>query len=164
MMRDYQSADWDGVSRVFDAAKPLELAAGGVESSFVPLARDQPRLAAFARSTVIIRCDYEEVVGFVGYENSYVGWLFVDPRYFRRGIARALLREALLRMDGEPWLWCMKSNAAALALYRSEGFEIVDERETQNGGLPCTAVKLLRKKPEPKQRSTDNDRTAPSRV
>jgi ribosomal protein S18 acetylase RimI-like enzyme len=151
VIRDYEISDWKEVCRVFNAAKPLELATAQVESSFVPLEKDEPRLAAFSRSTVIVWHDRAQVVGFAGYEGAYIGWLFVDPPFFRRGIARALLRAISARIGGKAWLWCMKSNAPALALYYSEGFEIVDQRETQNRWLPCTAVKLSRKEKEPSQ-------------
>ncbi len=149
MVREYNRSDWSEVCRVFDVSKPRELASAGIEASFVPLADDEARSASFARSTVFVWSEEEALRGFVGYEGSYIGWLFVDPVAFRRGIARALLREVLPRIEGAPWLWAMKSNAAAVALYCSEGFEVVEEKETQNGGLPCTAVKLSRRDNQP---------------
>jgi ribosomal protein S18 acetylase RimI-like enzyme len=146
MIREYRASDWNEVCRVFDLAKPRELATAGVEASFVPLADDVNRHASFRKSTLLVWHDAGKVDGFAGYDGSYIGWLFVDPAMFRRGIARALLRAILERIEGEPWLWSMKHNAAAIALYRSEGFAIVEERETQNGGLPCSAVKLSRRR------------------
>jgi len=48
-------------------------------------------------------------------------------------------------MGGQPWLMSMKGNRAAFALYLIEGVQIVGTRETKGGGLPCPAVKLLKK-------------------
>ncbi|MGA2445654.1 MAG: GNAT family N-acetyltransferase [Opitutaceae bacterium] len=155
MIREYHQRDWSEVCRVFDRSKPHELAAGGIGESFVPLADDEKRIADFARSTVFVWEEKGKLRGFVGHEGSYIGWLFVDPAAFRSGIARALLRHILPRLNGEPWLWAMKNNRAAISLYRSEGFEIVEERETQNGGMPCLAVKLQLRKKAPKQQSPE---------
>jgi len=32
------------------------------------------------------------VVGFVAFQRPYISWLYVNPRYYRRGIGRELLR------------------------------------------------------------------------
>jgi ribosomal protein S18 acetylase RimI-like enzyme len=145
MVREYHELDWREVCRVFDQSKPHELATAGVGESFLPLANDKKRIADFAKSTVFVWEENGRLRGFAGYDGSYVSWLFVDPTAFRRGIARALLRHVLPRMEEEPWLWAMKNNRAAISLYESEDFKIVEERETQNEGMPCIAVKLQRR-------------------
>lgn len=151
MIREYRESDWSEVCRVFDLSKPYELATGGVAESFVPLAKDGDRIASFAKSRIFVWEEKGKLLGFAGHKGSYIGWLFVDPAAFRRGIARALLRHMLQRVSDEPWLWSMKGNQAAISLYQSESFKIVEEQETQNGGLPCIAVKLVRRKFEPDQ-------------
>ena len=145
MIREYQKLDWSEVCRVFDLSKPCELATAGVGESFVSLRDDGKRIADFARSAVFVWEESGKLRGFAGYDGSYIGWLFVDPTAFRKGIARALLRHVLSRMEGEPWLWAMKNNRPAISLYASEGFKIVEEQETRNEGMPCTAVKLQRR-------------------
>lgn len=155
MIRNYDKTDWIEVCRVFDLSKPCELATGGVGESFVPLAKDERRIAQFSKCTVIVWEEFGAIRGFAGYAESYIGWLFVEPEAFRHGIGRSLLRQVVTRIEGEPWLWTMKHNEAALALYQSEGFEIVQERQSQNGDMPCVAVKLVRKGPPPNsERST----------
>ncbi len=149
MIREYKIADWPEVCRVFDRSKPYELAAGGVAESFVPLAEDTARMDQFSKSTVLVWEEGKEIRGFAGFTGSYIGWLFVEPDAFRKGIGRALLRQVVGRIDGEPWLWSMNDNRAAIGLYRSEGFEITEERATQNGGMPCIAVKLMLKQKRP---------------
>lgn len=134
---------------MFDLAKPDELATGGVAESFVPLAEDEGRHADFAKSWVYVWDEGGRILGFVGHKGAYIGWMFVDPAAFRRGIGRALLRHVLERIDGEPFLWSMKDNQAALGLYAIEGSVITEQRQTENHGLPCTAVKLIRQIPRP---------------
>jgi ribosomal protein S18 acetylase RimI-like enzyme len=148
MIREYEKTDWPEVCRVFDLSKPHELATGGIAASFVPLARDEPRIAQFSKSTVIVWEEKQALRGFAGFDGNYIGWLFVEPAAFRKGIGRVLLRHLVTRMNGEPWLWALKTNHGAIHLYESEDFEIVEERPSQNGGMPCVAVKLAqRKKP-----------------
>ena len=55
----------------------------------------------------------------------------VDPRFQRRGIGRRLLRDLLARADelgATTFLEVRTDNAAAIALYAREGFEIVGVR------------------------------------
>ena len=144
MIREYRQSDWSEVCRVFDRAKPHELATGGISASMVPLAEDVQRTTEFAASTVFVWEEDGKIRGFAGHQGNYLGWLFVDPAAFRRGIARALLRHVVPRMGAAPWLWAMKGNRAAIALYASEGFEVVEERSTHHGGRLCTVVKLRR--------------------
>lgn len=146
MIRHYEQADWSEVCRVFDLSKPQELASGGLAASFVPLAQDRTRIAQFSKSTIRVWEEKETLRGFAGFEGAYIGWLFVEPSAFQKGIGRALLRDLVGRIEGEPWLWALKTNRAAIGLYESEGFEIAEERPSQNGGLPCVAVKLIRRK------------------
>lgn len=146
MIRHYEASDWSEVCRVFDLAKPLELATAGVEGAFVPLAKHEASLQLFARSKVYVWAEGSAVRGFAGHTGAYIGWLFVEPNACRKGIGRALLRRVTARIDGQPWLWVMKSNHGALALYRSEGFEIVEEQQRGNDGRPYAAVKLARKR------------------
>jgi ribosomal protein S18 acetylase RimI-like enzyme len=143
MIREYQKTDWPEVCRVFDLSKPCELATGGIAESFVPLAKDGPRIAQFANTTVLVWEETKSIRGFAGFNGSFIGWLFVEPDAFRKGIGRALLRQVVSSIADHPWLWSMKDNHAALALYLSEGFAIAEERATQNGGMRCTAVKLV---------------------
>lgn len=149
MIRDYQESDWSGVCRVYDASRPLELASAGVEASFVPLARDPRRIASFTASVMVVWHEANTVTGFACHRGDYISGLFVDPASFRKGIGRALLRNLVPRMPGEPWLWAAKGNLAAVALYRGESFEITEERETTNGGLSCTVVKMMLRRPRP---------------
>ncbi len=141
MIRTYTPADWAEVCRIFDAAKPVELATANIAHSFVPLASDEKRKAEFSRATVFVDAEGSDLRGFIGFEHSYIGWLFVDPIHFRIGTAR-MLRHALGVIPPPPWLWVAKGNTPAMALYRAEGFAVVQERESQNHGHACTVFRM----------------------
>ena len=159
MIRAYQQSHRSEVCRVFDCSKPYELASGGVIESFVPLATDEKRMTDFSNSTIFVWDEAGTLRGFIGNSGSFIGWLFVDRSAFRKGIGRALLRYLLASTPGEPWLWAMKNNQAAISLYRSEGFDIVEERSSHNGGLPCKAVKLCYSRKKPNQSPQPTRRT-----
>jgi hypothetical protein len=84
MIRQYDKRDWSEICRVFDLAKPYELATGRAGESFVPLADDDKRIASFAESTVFVWEEKGKLKGFIGHEGAYISWLFVDPAAFRR--------------------------------------------------------------------------------
>jgi len=73
----------------------------------------------------------EDVAGYIGMyivcENCYVTNVAVFPQYRRQGVARALIKMAMLTADAMETdfisLEVRPSNEAALSLYRSFGFE-----------------------------------------
>jgi ribosomal-protein-alanine N-acetyltransferase len=58
----------------------------------------------------------------------HVAELVVAPAFRREGRARGLLREAIADADGPVTLQAHPDNDAALALYESCGFEVVERR------------------------------------
>ena len=46
-IRPYVASDWPAICRIYDAAKPVELEAGGVAASFCPLDDDPDRKQDF---------------------------------------------------------------------------------------------------------------------
>lgn len=144
-IRPYVASDWPAICRIYDAAKPVELEAGGVAASFWPLDDDPDRKKDFELSTVQVAEADDGLVGFVGVRGAYIGWLFVDPRWFRRGVGRTLLACALDAIRGEAWLWVFEGNAAAIALYTRAGFAITERRASQNRGFPSRGVKMCRR-------------------
>jgi len=144
--RDYRDDDWPAICAVHDRARPLELAGGCDPRAFVPLA-DDPEGAEIADCRVRVACDAEgTVVGFSAARDSYVAWLYVDPDHHRRGLGRRLLREALDVTGPRAWTVAQRDNAAARALYASEGFVVTRTWDDQEAGYPCTVVRLEREK------------------
>jgi ribosomal protein S18 acetylase RimI-like enzyme len=147
MIREYRPSDWPEICRVFDRSRPHELASGGINGAFLPLAKDEKRQARFAKCQTWVWDGGGKVCGFVSFVGPYIDWLYVDPEIFRQGIGRALLRFALGQIVGKPWLWSMQGNHGAIALYHSEGFEIVEVKQSESGGVPCMAVRMARNSP-----------------
>lgn len=77
-----------------------------------------------------------EGVALVGYAGlacagaeAEIHTLAVDPAFHRRGIGRALLRAILDHASGATvFLEVRTDNSSAIALYRSEGFEVIGTR------------------------------------
>lgn len=143
-IRSIKNKDWPGVIRVHDAARPDELKGSCDPRAFVPLAED-PEFEELKSSRVWVAEEKDQVVGFTAVDGTYLGWLYVDPDCYGRGIGRALLRRALEEQKGEEaWTIVLAGNTPALNLYRSEGFQVVDRFESDNAGYPCTCLRLSR--------------------
>ena len=140
-IRPYEAADWEAICRVHDRARPDELRGSCDSRAFVPLAAD-PTAESIHRDRKWVACDGDEIVGFVGVDGSYLSWLYVDPGHYGKGIGRRLLRLALGELGPEAHTIALDGNAAALALYASEGFVQTGTFAGDNAGYPCTCVRL----------------------
>ena len=126
VLRIYQSGI-DGGEATFETRAPgwAEFdAARRPDHRFVALGQDGRVLGWVAVSSVSARAVYSGVV-----EHS----VYVDPDAGGRGVGRALLR-ALVASTEAAGIWTIQSavfpsNAASLALHRSEGFRDVGVRE-----------------------------------
>jgi len=151
-VRDYKDSDSNRCRDIHDLARPIELQGSCDPRAFVPLANDAKDLAEFQRAKKYVAHDEETIIGFIGVDEGDVGWLYVDPKSARMGIGRALLRHAMMLINGRsPTLlgaaggiavYVLNGNTPALRLYRSEGFEAVDQFQSKNNGYPCTVLKL----------------------
>ncbi len=99
----------------------------------------------------------ERVAGFLTVRETAPGEreilnLAVAPDQRRRGIARRLLQEELLRAGGEWYLEVRESNAAAIGLYASVGFKIAGRRPGYYHG-PSESGIILKWSRDPVNRS-----------
>lgn len=138
-----ESPDWNALYRVHDASRPRELEGSCDPRAFIPLA-DDPEVDGLHRSTIVVAREEGEILGFAGVEGDYLGWLYVHPDHFGRGIGRALLRAALALIPGEPWTIVLAGNRPAIRLYESEGFREVSRFEGDNAGYPITGLRLAK--------------------
>lgn len=130
-IRPYRTSDWQRICVVHDAARVFELEASGLAGAFLTLEETGEAEGLFEATLLVAELD-GEVVGFAGFTEDEVTWLYVDPARYRQGIGRALV-DAVLRESGKPLsLDVLAGNTAALALYQSAGFKIV---ETISGKL-----------------------------
>lgn len=124
-IRPYQTSDWQGICQVHDAARKFELEASGLSEAFLALAETGEEEGLFEATLLVAEID-GAVAGFAGYTDDEVTWLYVAPARFRQGIGRALV-DAVLCAAGKPLaLDVLTGNTAALALYQSAGFNIID--------------------------------------
>ncbi|RJF85894.1 GNAT family N-acetyltransferase [Sphingomonas cavernae] len=133
LIRDYVSGDWDVIAHVHDRARLDELWLTVGVDAFRPLAEIAHDEGLFDGTLCVAVLD-GVVSGFIATDAGEIAWLYTDPDLYRRGIARRLLRHAIALWEGEMRVSVLVGNDPALALYRSEGFEIV---ETRDGNLQC---------------------------
>lgn len=142
-IRPFQAEDWDALCRIHDAARPDELKGSCDPRAFVAL-KDEPEAEELRRSTILVAEDDEEVVGFSAVEDDFLGWLYVHPDHYRKGVGRKLLQDSLRLVPGEAWTVVLAGNTPAIALYRSERFDEVARFDSDNEGYPCTCLRLRR--------------------
>ncbi len=74
-----------------------------------------------------------EYVGFISYQNlqsyAYIGYLYIEKKYFRRGFGRSLMNfvEMRAKLDNLPEIWLFVLNKAnwARQAYNRMGFEVM---------------------------------------
>lgn len=135
VIRPYQDQDWAALCRVHDAARMQELAASVGTSAFQTLEEVGVSEGLFD-GVVEVGLVGDTIVGFVGYLPDELTWLYVDPAVQGQGHGRALLRRALAEATGEMTTEALVGNDAALQLYLSEGFAIIERREGKLSGNP----------------------------
>jgi ribosomal protein S18 acetylase RimI-like enzyme len=148
LLRPYVPGDWQRLCYIHDAARLLELRASGMEQAFLDLQQTAQGEGLFDSSLIVAEVD-GEVEGFVAFAESELNWLYVNPAMHRRGIGRALVRHALGACKGEMSAEVLVGNDAALQLYRSEGFEVlerIDGRLTGNEAFAASGYVLRRAK------------------
>ena len=135
-LRRYQPKDWDAIAAIHDRARLDELRTSVGVAAFLSLEATAEDEELFA-GEVWVACDDEAVVGFVAFSDNEVTWLYVSPDYYRKGIGRRLLQQAIDRCGPTVSTSVLSGNDAALNLYLSEGFKIV---KTKTGKLNGNAA------------------------
>lgn len=132
-LRKYQPKDWDAIATIHDRARLDEITASVGVEAFLSLAETAENEELF-EGEVWVAEDNELVVGFVAIDSemTWITWLYVLPDRYRQGIGRRLLRQAIANCKNIVYTSVLSENNAALNLYQSEGFEII---ETKTGKL-----------------------------
>jgi ribosomal protein S18 acetylase RimI-like enzyme len=141
IIRDYCDDDWQAVCAVHDRARPHELAGATDPRAFRPMAEEAEE-EEFFDSRTLVACIEGRVVAFISFNGAYITWLYVDPDFHRLGIASRLLAEAMKHCGPQAWVNTMEGNAAAIAMYRKAGFELVKSFPSDCDGYPCTCLRL----------------------
>ena len=142
LIRDYQKEDWAAICDIFLRAKPDELKGSLSPEAVIPLAQDTGLLNLFNHSVLYVAELDHKVVGYAGYQDSLVSFLFVDPDYYRRGIATELLKKVILQIGAAVWLNVAKNNLPARALYQKFGFKMAEEFVGKYNGHDVAVLRL----------------------
>ena len=141
-LRSYRSDDWMAVCEIYNLSKPEELLGVVDSGSILPLEADPDMRALFRGSQILVAEHSDRIAGFGGNRGSLITWLFVHPGFRRRGVATALVRDMLARLQQPITLNVMVSNIPARALYERLGFSVEREFEGNFQGRPCNVAKL----------------------
>ena len=142
--REYQEPDWKAICQIHDRARPDELRGSCDPRAFVPIEQDK-EVEELKTSRKFVACDEEKVVGFVGVDDKYLGWLYIDPDHYGKGIGRELLKIGIHEIGAGAWTIALDGNQKAISLYETEGFKEVKRVAGDNAGYPCTCIRLERK-------------------
>jgi len=142
--RKYKGTDWNDICQIHDRARPDELRGSCDPRAFVPIEQDK-EVEELKTSRKFVACDNEKVVGFVGVDDKYLAWLYIDPDHYGKGIGRELLKLGIREIGAGAWTIVLDGNQKAISLYESEGFQEVRRFASDNAGYPCTCIRLERK-------------------
>lgn len=132
-LRKYNPEDWDSIADIYDRARLDELRASVGVEAVLSLAATFESEGLF-EGEVWVACDDERVVGFIAFADDEVTWLYVSPAYYRQGIGKKLSRQAIDRCGKTVSTSVLSGNDAALHLYLSEGFKIMETKTGKPNG------------------------------
>ena len=141
--REYNDTDWQSICQIHDRARPDELKGSCDPRGFIPIAQDQ-EVEELKACKKLVACDDETVVGFVGVDDKYLAWLYIDPSHYGKGIGRELLRIGIREIGEGAWTIVLDGNRSAIKLYESEGFKEVRRFAGENNGYPVTCIRMER--------------------
>lgn len=131
-IRPYVPEDWHRVCQIHDAARRDELAAAGLDAAYLTLEQTAEN-EGFHDYSIRVAVDGSGVVGFVAFTDEELAWLYVDPAAYGQGVGSALIQAVLAETAAPLSAEVLDGNAAAIAVYRKAGFEIVGQ---EHGRMP----------------------------
>lgn len=146
VIRPFQEQDLPAVSSIYQRARASEFAGEGDGLEFAALSDDPDMLGMFRQSLILVFVEGGVIKGFVGYVHNYIAWLYVDPDYWRQGIAHQMLAYVLRALNKMPTLKLslLASNQAARACYEKYGFRKSETFEFEFQGRTMQGIRMLR--------------------
>jgi ribosomal protein S18 acetylase RimI-like enzyme len=140
VIRDYlHKTDWNQICKIHDNARKIELEGSASQDAFIPL-KDCYKDEELFDSTIYVVEFNDITLGFVAFDKNEITWLYVDPLYFRKGFGRKLLEFALKNTKKPARVTVLNNNFRAIDLYKSLGFEVVEEKK---GKIPLTNIEAI---------------------
>jgi len=140
VIRDYlHKTDWNQICKIHDNARKIELEGSVSQEAFIAL-KDCYKDEELFDSTIYVGEFNDITLGFVAFDKNEITWLYVDPLYFRKGFGRKLLKFALKNTKKPARVTVLNNNFRAIDLYKSLGFEVVEEKK---GKIPLTNIEAI---------------------
>ena len=138
-IREYvHQLDWDNICKIHDKARILELEESAPKEAFVSLQNCYKEEKLFDSIILVAEKD-NELVGFIAFTNEEITWLYIDPKFFRKGYGKKLLSFALSKILRPVKVTVLINNSRAINLYKRLGFTI-DKK--QQGKIPLTNIEV----------------------
>ncbi|MEM9907739.1 MAG: GNAT family N-acetyltransferase [Cyanobacteria bacterium P01_D01_bin.44] len=142
-IRPYESADWSRLCEIHDRSRLDELSLTVGTDAFLTLEQTAENEGLFDDKLFVATVD-NVVQGFVAYSDKELAWLYVDPKFYRKGVGRALVRQAVADSEPTMEIELLEGNTPALELYLSEGFKVIKRIEGRlEGNESFAAVGLV---------------------
>lgn len=142
-IRSYESTDWFRLCEIHDASRLDELRLTVGTHAFLTLEQTANNEGLFDDKLFVAEVD-NVVQGFVAYSDEELAWLYVDPKFYRKGVGCALVRQAVADSEPTMRIEMLEGNTPALELYLSEGFKVIKRIEGRlEGSENFAAVGLV---------------------
>ena len=147
MLRKYQAEDIEDVLMVWSAASAV--AHPFLSDDFQAAERQEIANVYLPITETWVWESDNRVLGFISLRGNEVGGLFVEPKFHRVGIGRALMDHARgLREELEVEVF--KANLIGRAFYAKYGFVLIQEKVHDETGLDILCLRLAPKmRPRP---------------
>jgi putative acetyltransferase len=139
MIRRYRPADLEELLGVWAAASVV--AHPFLDEGFLERERRRIPELYLPQAETWVSEEGGHVIGFLALLKNEVGALFVDPRFHRLGIGRALLDQARAAR-GALEVEVFRENAIGRAFYRRYGFVPIQEKTHEETGFPLLRLRL----------------------
>ena len=140
MLRKYESTDLEDLLSAWAAASAV--AHPFLSEQFLEQERRKILSVYLPNAETWVWETDGRVVGFVALLGNEVGAIFVDPRFQRAGIGRALMdRARASREDLEVEVF--KANALGRAFYARYGFKLMQEKTHEETGFEVMRLRLV---------------------
>lgn len=111
----------------------------------IVLMKSEVRELLMASENTIVATDDETFLGFLGLRHNRIEMLFVHPKFFKRGVGTALLREVFLRSLKQyesVVVDCNMENSRGLRFYTRLGFKEIGRSQKDSKGRDFPIVHL----------------------
>ena len=132
-IRRYAPSDRAALESIHDEARKIELKYARLENAFLPFSVTAEKEHLFDYDGIFVAETDGAITAFLACTERELAWLYVSPRYMRKGIGRALVKYALRQFPKIDHIEVLKGNEPAKALYESFGFNV---SEVAFGAMP----------------------------